>query len=143
MGMGNNFTARLILAVVSTSLEEVALFAIWRWGLPQLDIRMPLQALIVVMVLWGAYAVTNFIIVTRVLRKQTVVGLPTMVGSTGKVVRLTGPEGLVRIKSELWSAESAEGDIGVGEEVVVVAEEGLKLFVRRRGGTLKKEGGGK
>ena len=141
--MGNNFTARLILAVVSTSLEEVALYAIWRWGLPQVDIYMPLQALIVVMLVWGAVAVTNFIIVTRVLRKATVVGLPTMVGSIGKVVKMTSLEGLVRIRSELWSAESAEGDIDVGEEILVVAEEGLKLVVRRRGSSaLKKEGGG-
>jgi len=39
----------------------------------------------------------------------------------------------VRIKGELWSAKSNEGDIEVGEYIVVVSEQGLKLFVRRRG----------
>ena len=133
--MGANFIARLILAIVSTSLEEVALYAIWRWvlPLPQVNIYVPQQALIIVMVVWGVYAVTNFIIVTRVLKKATVVGLPTMVSSIGKVVNPLEPEGLVRIRSELWTAESTEGDIKVGEQVTVVSEEGLRLYVRRGG----------
>ena len=133
--MGANFIARLILAIVSTSLEEVALYAIWRWvlPLPQVNIYVPQQALIIVMVVWGVYAVTNFIIVTRVLRKATVVGLPTMVSSIGKVVKPLEPEGMVRIKSELWTAESTEGDIKAGEQVTVVREEGLRLYVRRGG----------
>ena len=133
MKLGEHFVARLILAVVSTALEEVALYAIWRWGLPYLDVDMPLYALIIVMAVWGTYAITNFIIVTRAMMNATVVGLPTMVGSIGKVVRPLAPEGLVRIKGELWTAESGEGDIVVGKEVTVVREEGLKLYVRRGG----------
>jgi membrane-bound serine protease (ClpP class) len=125
--------ARLILAVVSTILEEVAIVVIWRWGLPQLGINLPLSALIGIMVAWAAFSVSNFIIVTRVLRKQVMLGLPTMVGTKGKVTSPLAPEGLVRIKSELWSATSLEGNIDRGEEVMVVGEDGLKLIVRRRG----------
>ena len=133
MNLGASFTARLILAILSIALEEAALYAIWRWLLPDIGVPMPLNALIIVMVVWGVYAVTNFVIVTRALRKATIVGLPTMVGSTGRIVKPLDPEGLVRIKSELWGAESAEGEMDVGEEVTVVKQDGLKLFVRRRG----------
>ena len=124
-------TARLILAIVSTSLEEIALFVIWRWGLPQLDIHLPLYVLIIVMVAWATYAVVTFWIVTRTLRRKEIVGLPTMIGSRGRVVSQLAPEGQVRIKGELWGAESIDRNIDSGEEVMVVGQDGLKLIVRK------------
>ena len=126
-------TARLIIAIVSTSLEEAALVVIWRWGLPQLGIQIPLAVLIGVMVAWGAYAVISFWFVTRTLRRAAIVGLPTMVGSKGKVVSPLAPEGQVKIKGELWGATSTEGNIEKDAEVTVVGEDGLKLIVRRVG----------
>ena len=124
-------TARLILAIISTALEEIAIVAIWRWLLPEFGIRLPFSVLIGVMVAWAAFAVALFIFTTRTLKKQIVVGLPTMVGSRGKVASSLVPEGLVRIKGELWGATSAEGNVDTGEEVEVVGEDGLKLVVRK------------
>ncbi len=122
---------RLIVAIVSTALEEIALVVIWRWGLPQLDIHLPLYVLIIIMGVWAIYAVTTFWIVTRILRKQTVVGLPTMVEAKGKVVSPLTPEGLINIRGELWGAKSPEEDIYNGEIVTVVGQDGLKLVVRK------------
>jgi membrane-bound ClpP family serine protease len=124
-------TARLILAIVSTSLEEVAIVLIWRWLLPEFEIELPLSVLIVVMVAWAAFCVTLFLFTTHVLKKQTVVGLPTMIGSRGKVASLLAPQGLVRIKGELWGATSTEGNVNKGEEVEVMGQDGLKLVVRK------------
>ena len=87
--------------------------------------------IIVVMVAYAIFAVVDFLFVTRVLKRQSVVGLPTMIGSKGKVASPLDPEGLVMIKSELWQAESSEGHIGKGEEVTVEEQDGLKLVVRR------------
>jgi len=53
-------TARLILAIVSTAAVEVALFAIWRWILPEWGIEIPLAVLIGVMVAWAIFAVLDF-----------------------------------------------------------------------------------
>ena len=124
-------TARLVMAVVSTALEEVAIWVIWRWLLPELGVDLPVGALIGIMVAWAAFGTWLFIFTTRALRKQAVVGLPSMVGSAGRVTSRLSPEGLVRIKGELWKASSEGGDIEVGEEVVVVSEHGLKLIVRK------------
>ena len=124
-------TARLILAIVSTLLEEVAIVAIWRWLLPELDINLSLPVLIGIMAAWAAFSVTLFVFTTRTLKRQTVVGLPTMVGSRGKAASLLNPEGFVRIRGELWGSTSVEGNIGKGEEVEVVGENGLKLVVRK------------
>ncbi len=126
-------TARLILAIVSTSVEEVAIVAIWRWLLPEFGIELPLSVLIGVMAAWVAFSVSLFVFTTRVLKRQTVVGLPTMIRSKGKVASPLAPEGFVRIKGELWGATSGEGNVDTGEEIEVVGEDGLKLVVRRIG----------
>jgi membrane-bound serine protease (ClpP class) len=126
-------TARLILAIISTLLEEVAIAVIWRWLLPEFGIELPLAVLVAVMVSWAAFCVALFVFTTRVLKKQALVGLPTMMGSRGRAASPLAPDGLVRIRGELWGATSAEGRVDTGEEVEVVGEEGLKLSVRKVG----------
>ena len=125
------FTARLIIAIVSTALEEVAIVVVWRWLLLEFEIELPFSVLIGVMVAWAIFSVSLFIFTTRTIRRQTLVGLPTMVGSKGRVASPLAPDGLVRIKSELWGAISPEGNIDKGEDIAVVGEDGLKLIVRR------------
>ena len=124
-------TARLIVAIVSTLVVEGALVVIWRWVLPEFGIELPLVVLIAVMAAYAVFAVVDFWFVTRILKRQTVVGLPTMIGSKGKVASPLAPEGLVMIRSELWGAESDEGNLDKGEAVTVVGQDGLKLVVRK------------
>jgi len=122
-------SARLVLAIVSTLFEETALVVIVLLGLPRLGIQIPLAGLIALMVAWGAYSVTTYRIGSRALSRKPVVGLPAMVGSKGKVVSPLVPEGLVKIRGELWVAKSTSGRIDIGEEVTVVGQDGLKLVV--------------
>ena len=123
-------TGRLILAIISTLLEEVALVVIVRWGLPEIGVDIPLWGLIILMVAWLAYSVVTYRIGSRALRRKPVVGLPDMVGSKAKVVSPLAPEGLVRIRGELWVAKSAGGEMELGREVIVVGQDSLKLVVR-------------
>ncbi len=120
-----------MLAIVSTSLEEFAIWAIWHWLLPEFDIYLSFQAVIGVMVAWGAFSIWLFFFTTWTLKRQVTAGLPSMVGTRGKASGKLAPEGMVRIKGETWGAASEEGDIETGEEIVVVGEDGLKLLVRR------------
>jgi membrane-bound ClpP family serine protease len=131
IGYADMTTARLILAIISTSVEEVAIVAIWRWLLPEFGIYLPVSVLVGVMVAWVAFSVSLFVFTTRTLKRQTVIGLPTMVGSKGKVASSLAPEGMVKIKGELWGATCEVGNINTGEAVEVVGEDGLKLVVRR------------
>jgi len=124
-------TLRRMLAILSTLLEEIALAAIILWGLPLLGIHIPLAGLIALMAALAAYAVITYRLGSKALGKKPVVGLPDMVGSRGKVVTPLDPEGLVRIKGELWESTSADRRINTGEEVIVVGQDGLKLTVRR------------
>ncbi len=120
---------RLIFAIVSTLLEEAALVVIVLWGLPELGIHIPLAGLIAWMAAWGAYSVISYRIGSRALRKKAVAGLPAMVGTKGKVVSRLAPKGMVRIKGELWGATSLGTNVDVGEEVVVVGQNRLRLIV--------------
>ncbi len=122
-------TGRLIFAIISTLLEETAIAIIVLWGLPRVDIQIPLWGLIIMMVVWAAYSVFTYRLGTHALIKKQLVGLPNMIGTRGEVVSPLTPEGLVRIKGELWVAKSDGGEMQPGREVVVVAQERLKLVV--------------
>ena len=122
--------ARLVLAILTTLLEETAIVIIVNWALPMIGINIPLAGLIALMVVWGVYSVTVYRLGSRALRRKQVVGLPDMLGTRGRVVSLSGSDGMVRIKGELWVAETDSGEMQLGEEVVVVGQERLKLVVR-------------
>ena len=127
-----NISGRLILAIISTILEESAIFVIVRWGLPQLGVNIPLAGLIALMVAWAVYAVVTYRMGTRALKREPVLSLPHMVGSKGVVVSSLSPEGMVRIRGELWIARTEDGELEVGKEVMVVKQDRLKLVVRER-----------
>ena len=131
--------ARLIVAIISTMLEEAALAVIVLFGLPELGVEIPLAGLIALMVVWLAVSVIIYRIGSRALRRKPLEKLPDMIGSRGKVVSPLAPEGLVRIDGELWMAKSASGKINLGNKVAVVEQDGLRLVVRRdRSGDLKR-----
>ena len=122
---------RLILAILATLLEEIALAAFVLWGLPMLGVNVPLGGLIAMMAGLITYGVISYRFGSRVLRKKPLPGLPDVVGSKGKVVEPLTPKGTVRISSELWEAKSADRKIKTGEKVIVVGRDGLKLIVRK------------
>jgi len=122
---------RLIVAILATLLEEIILAAIILFGLPRLGIQLPPWVLIILMAALVAFAVFTYRKGSWALRREPVGGLTAMLGSEGRVVTPLAPEGLVRIKSELWTAKSASGEIGANVAVTVVGQEGLKLIVRQ------------
>ncbi|MFC1866059.1 NfeD family protein [Chloroflexota bacterium] len=123
-------SGRLILAVMSTILEEVALAVIVVIGLPKLNINLPVFALVIMMLFWAVIAVTIYRAGSRVLKTTPMTGLETMVGSCGRVVKTLHPEGLVKIRGELWQAKMDGGNVATGGEVVVIAQKGNRLTVR-------------
>jgi len=99
---------RLIWAILSTILEEAAFALIVIFLLPRWDIEFPLPLLIIILVIWSI-----------------------VVGLQGTVIKKLSPEGLIKIKGEIWQAYSLDGEIDEGEEVEVTEQHGLKLKVRR------------
>ncbi len=123
-------TGRLIFAIISTILEETAIVVIVLWGLPEIGVHIPVAGLVALMVAWAVYDIITYRIGSQALRKKPLITLPGMVGSKGVVVSPLTPEGLVKIKGELWVAKSASGEMERGVEVIVVGQNSLKLVVR-------------
>ena len=123
-------TGRLILAIISFILEETAIVVIVLLGLPRLDVNMPIPVLIVLMVAWAGFSVFTYRMGSRALRRKPVLHLPDMVGSTGTAANRLAPDGLVKIKGELWVAKLEEGELEAGSRIIVVGQDRLKLDVR-------------
>lgn len=138
----NEMMVRLIFAIISTILEEAALVVVVLLGLPRIGIQLPLVVLVILMVVWAVYSAITYRIGSRALSRKPVLSLPDMVGCKGEVVSLFAPEGLVRIRSELWIARVDSGEVRLGDEVTVVRQASLKLVVRKSSAadTLEKTG---
>jgi membrane-bound serine protease (ClpP class) len=68
--------------------------------------------------------------VLQIRRQPVGVGMQTLVGARGQVRR----DGLVAVQGELWQARDENGQpLEPGEEVEILAVEGLALVVRRAG----------
>jgi membrane-bound ClpP family serine protease len=128
--MNKKFTlTRLALAVASMALQQFAIWAVFSWLWP-----VYVGAMIGVMVGWLVTGTCIFIFTTNILKKQKPIGQTSMVGAVGKVVGALTPEGMVKIRGELWGAISEEGEITAGEGIIVIGEKGLKLLVRKNPG---------
>jgi membrane-bound serine protease (ClpP class) len=125
-------STRLIIAIITTALEEAAIGVVGLWLLPKIDVHIPLFAVILIMVAWLGLAVFTYRMGSRALRKEPEGGLSSMLGTKGEVVKRLDPEGMVRIRGETWKAKSAGRKIEKGAEVTVVGQKGLKLIVEKK-----------
>ena len=122
---------RLIVAILTSLLDEALIIAVILWGLPRLGVQIPLYVTILVCLGFGLFAFLIYIMGSCASLKQPVKGFTDLVEMQGQVVVRLNPEGTVKIAGELWDARSENGDIEVGTRVEVVSQKGYKLIVRR------------
>ncbi len=122
---------RLAISIVSMTAEQAAIWAVWRFLLPEIGVELGVWVMAVIMAVWLVIGTWLFIFTTRALKKQAPVGLPSMVGSRGKAAGRLAPDGMVKIRGELWGAHAETGEIESGEIISVIGEDGLKLLVRK------------
>jgi membrane-bound serine protease (ClpP class) len=75
-----------------------------------------------------AFAIAKAVAIRR---RRPVTGMEGMAGQLGLVRRALEPRGMVLVAGELWQAESDEGPLPVGTQVVVARVEGFRLHVGR------------
>jgi len=121
---------RLIWAIISIILEEIAIAVIALMVLPNYNVNVPVIVLVLIMIGWLVLSVLLFIVGNRALLREPVNDPEAIIGKRGVAVEEINPQGLVKIQGELWGAQSAE-KIAVGEEVIVVGYTGIKLKVTR------------
>ena len=119
---------RLYLKALGLLLDEVVIAGLILFVLWKLGVSIPWWAF----VLAGAFCAVAYWLIYRLLLTQSTkasFGREGMVGLKCKTVTLLNPEGLVRVRGELWTAVSQGGEVVAGAEVVVVGLERLRLLV--------------
>jgi membrane-bound serine protease (ClpP class) len=97
--------------------------------LEAMEISMELIILVVILTaLFFLFAITFAI---KAQRKKPVTGSEGMVGETGIALTNLKPNGEVKVHGEIWKAESTEGEVKKGEDIVVIKINNLKLFVKK------------
>ena len=99
---------RLIWAIISIILEEIAIAVVALMVLPNYDINIPVIVLVLIMVGWLVLSVLLFIVGNRALLSAPVNDPEAIIGKRGVAVEEINPQGLVKIQGELWGAQSAE-----------------------------------
>jgi membrane-bound ClpP family serine protease len=120
----------LIWKIITSTFEQAVLVVAVLWLLPLIDVNLPLWALIPASIVLQAYNVFSYRKSIKALRAQPIPGMTNMVGTQGETVSTLTPDGLVKIRGELWAATADNGNIVDGRDVTVVAQSGLKLVVR-------------
>jgi membrane protein implicated in regulation of membrane protease activity len=124
-------TKYTVYALIGTLLELGILIAIVVWGLPYMDIAMPLWVVIVLAIILLAFSGYTYTMGRRALNRKLLHEIGSMIGSTGIVSTVNESGGYIKIRGELWKAIS-ESKLTIGEEVVVVNIDGFTLIVESR-----------
>jgi membrane-bound serine protease (ClpP class) len=117
-----------IYAIIGTILEEAALVIILLWGLPQINIVLPLWAIILLILALFVYSIYTYRMGRKALNRLPMVSLEAIIGSNGIVATPLTPVGYVKVKGELWKA-SSEASVEIGDQIVVTGVNGIKLLV--------------
>jgi len=92
---------------------------------------LPLGEGIAVSTVVALVAGTVYWFAVKAMRVPIMSGIGTLLRNRGQVRAAEGRRGSVWIASELWSAESRDEPLAVGDAVEVVGVEGLRLIVRK------------
>ena len=118
------------LAVWVLALDDIAALVLVFAILWFLGIEIPLAATIVIGLVGGtAIFFIHRAIVAALHRKKTT-GAEGMIGLRGKVIEPLRPAGVIKVGGEYWTAKATGTNIGPGEEVEVMAVNGLVLTVK-------------
>lgn len=120
------------IQTVETLVFILILVVVRQW------IRFPLWLFVGLCVLWMSKDFILFPFVWRAYDWDSREYPNPMIGMCGMVSERIDPEGLVRVRGELWMARlSGEGHaIEKGESVTVVGMDGLTLLVESKGSSL-------
>jgi len=102
-------------------LPVLGLVAFWLWPL---SVAAPVYAGIL------ALSLLFYYLIMQAMRRPVVTGAEDILRKTGKVLEVRGRKICVRVRGEIWNAESSDR-LHVGDEVRITARDGLVLRVQR------------
>ena len=72
--------ARLIIAIITSLLDEAIIVGLILWGLPKLGVKIPLWGMILAIIAFAIFAVASFRIGSHTLKKKAMPGFAEMTG---------------------------------------------------------------
>ena len=123
----NNLLKAVVLVLDEALLVGVVLVVLW-----QLGVDLSPGVIIAVVVVLAIWILVLYRIILSLVRRKQVGGREGMIGLRGKVVTPLAPDGVVKVRGELWKASCRNDNIGSQEEVIVVRVDGLRLLVERK-----------
>ena len=121
-----------VYSIISTAVEEAAIAALILWILPIFGIVLPAWGLWLALVVFAIYSYIMYRIGHPTISYKKVNAPESIIGSTGVVEKVLTPDGIVRVRGELWKARSDDGNLDKGQEVTVSGIDGLKLTVNKK-----------
>ncbi len=118
-----------VQAILGWMIEEAILAAVVLWLLPLFNINIPLWGLAILMAGLAVHSSIMYRVGRPTFLIKPKVAAETIIGDEGSVTRRLAPEGYVKVKGVLWKATCEEAELEIGDEVVVVSIEGLRLVV--------------
>lgn len=116
-------------AVLGWLIEEAILVAVVLWLLPIFNINIPLGGLVILMAALAVYSYIMYRVGRPMFLIKPKVAAENIIGDEGTVTKRLAPQGYVKVKGVLWKAMCEEAELEVGDEIVVVGIERLKLIV--------------
>lgn len=95
-------------------------------------LKVSLRTLIGAGVMMGGLIIAVVVAIVRAQKRKPEAGKEWLIGKFGEARTDLSPVGTVFIGGTWWTAEAVDGNIKVGEQVEVIAVEGLQLKVRRK-----------
>jgi membrane-bound ClpP family serine protease len=105
----------LLLLVLTVLRQWVNLSPVLVWGLVSL---------------WIIKDIILFAFVWRAYESKVSKDVHSLIGSRGVVIERLAPSGYIRVRGELWHAETMKGTVGIHENVRVLGIRGLTLLVQ-------------
>ena len=121
----------IIYSIISTLLQEAVAVLLVLWLLPMLGTNIPLWGLGVIMAVIAVWGFIGYWLSKDIINREVATPSNAMVGCSGKATTPINPDGVVRVRGELWKAYSPSDTISAGEDVTVVDVVGLTLYVHR------------
>ncbi len=121
-----------IYSVISTVIEEIGIAALLLWILPLFGVQVPPWAVVAVLAGFTVFAYIMYRVGHPTVLYGGVTGADSIVGSIAAVETVQQQEVYVRVQGELWKAYCQDGELNVGDEVIVTAIDGLSLTVRKK-----------
>ena len=126
--MTKQINMKLVIPILASLAGRTIILVLVVLLLSQYDIQLPLWLIIAAVLIISAMAFVTY----HISKRNPLLGFENVIGKSGLTVGQVAGKGTVRIDRQLWHAETEDEIIEGDVEIVVVAQTGLKLTVKRK-----------